>query len=84
MEINQCVGCTRQFFTKSFLDENATALAPASARSLKPLSEAARLARQLAKRRACCRSSYGVLRMRFTTLAERCLQRFEASAPSPS
>ena len=27
VEINQCVGCTRQFFTKSFLGENATVLA---------------------------------------------------------
>ena len=30
MEINQCVGCTRQFFTKSFLGDDAAALAPSS------------------------------------------------------
>ena len=30
MEINQCVGCTRQFFTKSFLDDDAAVLAPSS------------------------------------------------------
>jgi hypothetical protein len=28
VEINQCVGCTRQFFTKSFLGDDAAALAP--------------------------------------------------------
>ena len=28
VEINQCVGCTRQFFTKSFLGDDATVLAP--------------------------------------------------------
>ena len=27
VEINQCVGCTRQFFTKSFLGDDATVLA---------------------------------------------------------
>ena len=30
VEINQCVGCTRQFFTKSFLDDGVAALAPSS------------------------------------------------------
>ena len=30
VEINQCVGCTRQFFTKSFLGDDATALARSS------------------------------------------------------
>ena len=30
VEINQCVGCTRQFFTKSFLGENAAVLARSS------------------------------------------------------
>ena len=30
VEINQCVGCTRQFFTKSFLGDNAAVLAPSS------------------------------------------------------
>ena len=27
VETNQCVGCTRQFFTKSFLGENVAVLA---------------------------------------------------------
>ena len=30
VEINQCVGCTRQFFTKSFLGDDVAALAPSS------------------------------------------------------
>ena len=30
VEINQCVGCTRQFFTKSFLGDDAAVLAPSS------------------------------------------------------
>ena len=30
VEINQCVGCTRQFFTKSFLGDDATVLARSS------------------------------------------------------
>ena len=30
VEINQCVGCTRQFFTKSFLGEDAAVLARSS------------------------------------------------------
>ena len=30
VEINQCVGCTRQFFTKSFLGDDAADLAPSS------------------------------------------------------
>ena len=30
VEINQCVGCTRQFFTKSFLGDGAAVLAPSS------------------------------------------------------
>ena len=30
VEINQCVGCTRQFFTKSFLGDDATVLAQSS------------------------------------------------------
>ena len=30
VEINQCVGCTRQFFTKSFLGDDAGVLAPSS------------------------------------------------------
>ena len=30
VEINQCVGCTRKFFTKSFLGDDAAVLAPSS------------------------------------------------------
>ena len=30
VEINQCDGCTRQFFTKSFLGDDAAVLAPSS------------------------------------------------------
>ena len=30
VEINQCVGCTRQFFTKSSLGDDAAVLAPSS------------------------------------------------------
>ena len=30
VEINQCVGCTRQFYTKSFLGDDAADLAPSS------------------------------------------------------
>ena len=30
VEINQCVGCTRQFFTKSFLGDDVAALVPSS------------------------------------------------------
>ena len=30
VEINQCVGCTRKFFTKSFLDDDAAVLARSS------------------------------------------------------
>ena len=30
VEINQCVGCTRQFFTKSFLGDDAAVLAQSS------------------------------------------------------
>jgi len=30
VEINQCVGCTRQFFTKSFLGDDAAVLARSS------------------------------------------------------
>ena len=30
VEINQCVGCTRQFFTKSFLGDDAAVLALSS------------------------------------------------------
>ena len=30
VEINQCVGCTRRFFTKSFLGDDVAALAPSS------------------------------------------------------
>ena len=30
VEIKQCVGCTRQFFTKSFLGDDAAVLAPSS------------------------------------------------------
>ena len=30
VEINRCVGCTRQFFTKSFLGDDAAVLAPSS------------------------------------------------------
>ena len=30
VEINQCVGCARQFFTKSFLGDDAAVLAPSS------------------------------------------------------
>ena len=34
VEINQCVGCTRQFFTKSFLGDDATVLARSSGEEL--------------------------------------------------
>ena len=30
VEINRCVGCTRQFFTKSYLGDDAAVLAPSS------------------------------------------------------
>ena len=30
VEIKQCVGCTRQFFTKSYLGDDAAVLAPSS------------------------------------------------------
>ena len=30
VEINQCAGCTRQFFPKSFLGDDAAVLAPSS------------------------------------------------------
>ena len=30
VDINQCVGCTRQFFTKSFLGDNVAMLVPSS------------------------------------------------------
>ena len=30
VEINRCVGCTRQFFAKSFLGDDAAVLAPSS------------------------------------------------------
>ena len=30
VEINQCVGCTRQFFTKSFLGDDAAVMARSS------------------------------------------------------
>ena len=30
VKISQCVGCTRQFFTKSFLGDDVAALAPSS------------------------------------------------------
>ena len=30
VEINQCVGCTRQFFIKSFLGDDAAVLVPSS------------------------------------------------------
>ena len=30
VEINQCAGCTRQFFPKSFLGDGAAVLAPSS------------------------------------------------------
>ena len=30
VEINQCVGCTRQFFTKSFLGDGVAVPAPSS------------------------------------------------------
>merc|ERR1719352_2060673 len=33
-EINQCVGCTRQFFTKSFLGDDVAVLAPSSGEEL--------------------------------------------------
>jgi hypothetical protein len=34
VEINQCVGCTRQFFTKSFLGDDAAVLARSSGEEL--------------------------------------------------
>ena len=37
VEINQCVGCTRQFFTKSFLGDDAAVLAPSSGEEPAPL-----------------------------------------------
>ena len=36
VEINQCVGSTRQFFTKSFLDDGAAVLAPSSGEDSTP------------------------------------------------
>ena len=35
-EINQCVGCTRQFFTKSFLGDDAAVLARSSSEEREP------------------------------------------------
>ena len=34
VEINQCVGCTRQFFTKSFLGDDVAVLARSSGEEL--------------------------------------------------
>ena len=34
VEINQCVGCTRQYFTKSFLGDDAAVLTPSSGEEL--------------------------------------------------
>ena len=36
VEINQCVGCTRQFFTKSFLSDGAAVLARSSGEERAP------------------------------------------------
>ena len=36
VEINQCVGCTRQFFTKSFLGDDAAVLARSSGEEFTP------------------------------------------------
>ena len=36
VEINQCDGCTRQFFTKSFLGDDAAVLAPSSGEERAP------------------------------------------------
>ena len=36
VEINQCVGCTRQFFTKSFLGDDAAVLARSSGEERTP------------------------------------------------
>jgi len=36
VEINQCVGCTRQFFTKSFLGDDAAVLARSSGEERAP------------------------------------------------
>ena len=36
VEINQCVGCTQQFFTKSFLGDDAAVLAPSSGEESRP------------------------------------------------
>ena len=36
VEINQCVGCTRQFFTKSFLGDGAAVLARSSGEERAP------------------------------------------------
>ena len=36
VEINQCVGCTRKFFTKSFLGDGTAALAPSSGEESAP------------------------------------------------
>ena len=36
VEINQCVGCTRQFFTKSFLGDDAAVLARSSCEKRAP------------------------------------------------
>ena len=38
MEINQCVGCTRYFFTKSFLGDDVAALARLSASAVNLIS----------------------------------------------
>ena len=40
VEINQCVGCTRQFFTKSFLGDDSAVLARSSGE--KPASPCSR------------------------------------------
>ena len=36
VEINQCLGCTREFFTKSFLGDDAAALARSSGEERAP------------------------------------------------
>jgi hypothetical protein len=44
VEINQCVGCTRQFFTKSFLGDDAVVLGLLSGEEPAPLRHPAGVA----------------------------------------
>ena len=42
VEINQCVGCTRQFFTKSFRGDGAAVLAPSSVENRHAIEQVSR------------------------------------------